>query len=49
MNVKIVFLYNQVEKKIYVKQFYDFVFEQYLFKIYKLNKTFYDLKQSFRI
>ena len=49
MNVKIVFLYDQVEKEIYVKQSHDFVFEQYPFKVYKLNKTFYDLKQSFRV
>ena len=49
MNVKIIFLYNQIEKKIYVKQSHNFAFEQYLFKIYKLNKTFYDLKQSFWI
>ena len=44
MNVKIVFLYDQIEKKNYIKQFHDFVFEQYLFKIYKLNKIFYNLK-----
>ena len=49
MNVKTVFLYNQIEKKIYVKQFHDFAFEQYSFKIYKLNKTLYDLKQSSRV
>ena len=49
MNIKIVFLYNQIEKEIYVKQFHDFAFEQYSFKIYKLNKTFYNLKQSSRV
>ena len=49
MNVKIVFLYNQIEKQIYVKQFHDFVFEQYSFQVYKLNKTFYNLKQSSRV
>ena len=46
MNVKTVFLYNQIEKKIYVRKFHDFVSEQYSFKINKLNRTFYDLKQS---
>ena len=49
MNVKIVFLYNQVEEEIYVKQFHDFAFEQYSFKVCKLNKTLYDLKQSLRV
>ena len=49
MSVKIVFFYDQVEKEIYMKQFHDFAFEQYSFKIYKLNKAFYDLKQSFKV
>ena len=49
MNVKTAFFYNQIEKKIYVKQFHDFAFEQYSFKVYKLNKIFYNLKQSSRV
>ena len=49
INVKIVFLYDQVQKEIYIEQSYDFAFEQYSFKVCKLNKTLYDLKQSFRV
>ena len=47
MNVKTAFLYDQVQKKIYIKQSYDFVNDS--FKVYKLNKTFYNLKQSPRV
>ena len=49
MNVKILFLYNQIEEKIYIKQSYNSIFEQYSFKVYKLNKAFYNLKQSSRM
>ena len=47
MNVKTAFLYDQVQKEIYMKQFHDFVNDS--FKVCKLNKTFYDLKQSSRV
>jgi hypothetical protein len=47
MNVKIVFLYDKIHKKIYVAQFTDF--EQNVNQICKLNKTLYDLKQFSRI
>ena len=44
MNVKIVFLYNDVEKTIYVMQFMRFKIKNKKNKIYKLMKTLYDLK-----
>ena len=47
MNVKIVFLYNNVKEKIYIKQFIEYVSKKHFNKIYKFNKTFYDLKQFF--
>jgi hypothetical protein len=42
MNVKIAFLYDNIEKDVYVVQLIDF--EQDLNQICKLNKTLYDLK-----
>ena len=45
MNVKIAFFYDDVEKKIYVKQFIEYALKKYLNRIYKFNKILYDLKQ----
>jgi hypothetical protein len=42
INVKIVFLYEKIEKDVYVVQLIDF--EQNVNQICKLNKTLYDLK-----
>ena len=44
MNVKIVFLYNNIEKIIYIMQFIRFKIKNKKNKIYKLVKTLYDLK-----
>ena len=44
MNIKIVFFYDNVEKKIYVKQFITYILKKYFNKVYKFNKIFYDLK-----
>ena len=44
MNIKIVFFYDNVEKKIYVKQFIKYILKKYFNKVYKFNKIFYDLK-----
>ena len=46
MNVIIVFLYENVEKKIYVKLLIEY---KQNIKIYCLRKAFYDLKQFSRI
>ena len=47
MNVKIIFLYNDIQKNIYIQQFDDF--NKNNIKVCKLNKIFYNLKQSFKI
>ncbi len=47
MNVKTIFLYEKIEKDVYVVQLIDF--EQDVNQICKLNKTLYDLKQSSRV
>ena len=47
INVKIVFLYDNVQETIYVRQLDDFSKND--IKVYKLNKTLYELKQSLRI
>ena len=47
INVKIVFLYDNVQETIYVRQLDDF--NKNDIKVYKLNKTLYELKQSLRI
>ena len=48
MNVKIVFLYKNIDEKIYVKIFYEYI--DFKRKMYcRLRKTLYELKQSFRI
>ena len=47
MNVKIVFLYDNVQETIYVRQLDDFNKDD--IKVYKLNKALYELKQSLRI
>ena len=47
MNVKTAFLYDNVQETIYVRQLDDFSKND--IKVYKLNKTFYELKQSPRI
>ena len=44
MNVKIAFLYDNVEKTIYVIQFMRFEIKNKENKVYKLIKTLYDLK-----
>ena len=47
INVKIVFLYGNVQETIYVWQFDDFSKDD--IKVCKLNKTLYELKQFLRI
>ena len=47
INVKIVFLYDNVQETIYVRQLDNFSKND--IKVYKLNKTLYELKQSLRI
>ena len=47
INVKIVFLYDNVQETIYVRQFDDFSKND--IKVCKLNKTLYKFKQSLRI
>ena len=47
INVKIVFLYDNVQETIYVRQLDDFSKND--IKVCKLNKTLYELKQSLRI
>ena len=49
MNVKIVFLYNNIEKTIYVMQFTNFKIKNKENKVYKFIKALYDLKQFSRI
>ena len=46
MNVKTVFLYENIEENIYIKQLTDFNIDNL---VCKLKKTLYDLKQSFRV
>ena len=45
INIKIVFLYDDVEKIIYVYQFQKY--KNDIDKVYYFKKTFYGLKQSF--
>ena len=47
MNVKTVFLYDNVQETIYVRQLDDFSKND--IKVCKLNKILYELKQSLRI
>ena len=47
INIKIVFLYGNVQETIYVRQLDDFSKND--IKVCKLNKTLYELKQSLRI
>ena len=49
MNIKIIFLYDDIEKIIYMMQFMKFKIKNKKNKIYKFVKTLYDLKQSFKI
>lgn len=44
MNVKTAFLHEEIEKKVYIEALKDFA-EKFK-KILKLNKIFYELKQS---
>ena len=46
MNVKIVFLYEDIEEKIYVELSHEYFDED---RVCRLRKTLYDLKQSFRV
>ena len=47
MNIKTVFLYNDINEEIFIKQCTDFVKEDDEFLICKFQKTLYNLKQSF--
>ena len=47
INVKIVFLYDNVQETIYVRQLDNF--NKNDIKVCKLNKILYELKQSLRI
>ena len=47
INVKIVFLYDNVQETIYIRQLDDFSKDD--IKVYKLNKALYELKQFLRI
>ena len=49
MNIKIIFLYDDIEKIIYMMQFTGFKIKNKENKVYKFIKTLYDLKQSFKI
>ena len=46
MNIKIVFLYENVEEKIYVELSHEYFDED---RVYRLRKTLYDFKQSSRV
>ena len=47
MNIKIVFFYEKINEKIYVKNFYNYIDN---WKIYcRFRKTFYEFKQLFWI
>ena len=47
INVKIVFLYDNVQETIHIRQLDDFSKDD--IKVYKLNKILYELKQFLRI
>ena len=44
MNIKIVFLYDDIEKIIYIMQFIKFEIKNKESKVYKFIKTLYNLK-----
>ena len=46
MDVKIIFLYGELEEKIYMKQLESYIEEGKENKVYLLNKSLYGLKQS---
>ena len=46
INIKIVFLYENIEEEIYVELSHDYFDRD---RVYRLWKTLYDLKQSFRV
>ena len=37
------FFYNNIKKEIYVKQFIKYILKKHLNKVYKFNKTLYNL------
>ena len=49
INVKIVFFYDTIEKKIYVKIFHEYKNLKKFKIIYRFKKILYDLKQFFRV
>ena len=48
MNIKSVFLYNKLNKKIYIKLLYNYINTVDKNLIYKLQKLLYNLKQALR-
>ena len=49
INVKIVFFYNIVNKKIYVKVFHDYTDFKYFKIMCRLRKALYNFKQALKI
>ena len=49
MNVKIIFLYDDINEEIFIEQFTDFAKEDDEFLVCKFRKTLYDLKQFSRV
>jgi hypothetical protein len=46
MDIKTAFLYNNIDIKIYIEQPKGIAAIRELYKVYKLNKVLYSLKQS---
>ena len=49
MDIKTAFLYGNIDTKIYMEQFKGIGAIRELYKVYKLNKVLYSLKQSLYI
>ena len=49
MNVKIVFFYDYMNEKIYVKIFFEYIDFKRFRIIYCFHKTLYNFKQAFKI
>jgi Reverse transcriptase (RNA-dependent DNA polymerase) len=49
IDIKTAFLYNNIDTEIYIKQFKGIGAIRELYKVYKLNKVLYSLKQSLYI
>jgi hypothetical protein len=49
MDIKTAFLYSDIDTEIYIKQPEEIAAIRELYKVYKLNKALYSLKQSLYI